>query len=108
MKQEFEKFSNICSERLEIWKHWYGVLELIGLLKDFVAVDKEGGLEAHLHAMQRLLPVFCTSGTAYHLRYASWYPEEHPEISKHFQGGKFVTQANGGYFKSVAPDKKLE
>ena len=73
IKQEFWKFSNICSDRSEICKHWRGVLELISLLKGRVAVVREDNGEAHFHTMQRLLPIFCISGSINYLRYASWY-----------------------------------
>ena len=56
--QEFQKFSNIYSQRSDIRKHWDGILKLIGLLNDFVA-----RLVVHLHAMQKLLFVFCMSGS---------------------------------------------
>ena len=115
IKQEFEKFSQSCNQKSEMCKHWNGMLKLISLLKDFVAADREGNWEAHLHTIQRLLPIFCMSGSINYLRYASWYlekmqklPEEHPQIYKHFQVGKFVVKTKPGFYKSVAPDMKLE
>ena len=35
-------------------------------------------------------------------------PDEHPEVYKHFQEGKFVVKTNAGYIKTVAADMKLE
>ena len=115
IKQEFETFSKTCSERSEICRYWNGILTLIGLLKDFVAADREGNWEGHLQVIEKLFPVFLMSGSINYLRYGSWYlqkmrklPHEHPEVYKHFQEGKFVVKTNAGYFKAVAADMKLE
>ena len=94
IKQEFETFSKTCSERSEICRYWNGILTLIGLLKDFVAADREGNWEGHLQVIEKLLPVFLMSDSINYLRYGSWYlkkmrklPHEHPEVYKHFQEG---------------------
>ena len=116
IKQEFGKFSNICSERLEICKHWRDVLTLISLLKGCVAAVRQGNGEAYFHTMQRLLPFSCVSGSIYDMIwYASWYlekmrklSEEYPQIYKHFQKAKCLVKTNVGYFKSVALDMKLQ
>ena len=58
--------------------------------------------------MQRLLPVFCISGSIHYLRYASWkLPGEYPQIYKH-QEGKHLVRTNAGYFISVAHDMELQ
>ena len=87
IKQQFRKFSNICSERSETCKHCRGVLTLIRLLKGCAAAVRKGNGETYFHTIQRLLPVFCISGSINYLRYASWYlekmrklPEEYPQI----------------------------
>ena len=104
LKQECWKFSNICSERSKICKHWRGVLKLISLLKGCVAAVRECNWEAHFHTIQRLLPVFCILGSINYLRYASWYlekmrklSEEYPQLCKHFQEGKCFVKTNAGY-----------
>ena len=114
IKQEFGKFSNTCAERSKICKLCRAFLKLISLLKDCVAVVREGNGETYFHTMQRLLLIFCISGNINYLRYASWYlgkmrkhPEDYPQIYKHSTEGKCLVKTNAGYFKSVAPDMKL-
>ena len=58
IKQELETFSKTCSERPEIYRHWDGILILIGLLKDLVAADREGNWDSHPQVIEKLLPVF--------------------------------------------------
>ena len=84
-------------------------------MKRLIAFDREGNWEAHLQAIQDLLPVFHVSGSINYLRYASWYleimrklPKNHPEIYKKFMDRKFVVKTNAGYFRAVSPDMKLE
>ena len=58
IEQEFVTFSKTCSKRSEICRHWDGILKLIGLLKDLVAVNREGNWKGHLQVIQKLLPIF--------------------------------------------------
>ena len=106
IKQEFRKFSNICSERSEICKYWRSMLKLISLLKGFVEAVSEGNWEVHFHTMQRLLSVFCILDSIHYLRNTSWYlekmrkfPKEYPQKYKHSQERKFLVKTNAGYFK---------
>ena len=41
IKQEFETFSKTYSKESEICRHQYGILTLVGLLKDLVATERE-------------------------------------------------------------------
>ena len=106
IKQEFRKFSNICSERSEICKYWRSMLKLISLLKGCVEAVSEGNWEVHFHTMQRLLSVFCILDSIHYLRNTSWYlekmrkfPNEYPQKYKHSQERKFLVKTNAGYFK---------
>ena len=76
------KFSNVCSERSEIWERWHSVLKLITFLKGCVAVVGEDNGEVHFHKMQRLLPVFCMSGCISYLNYASCYLKKWGSLKK--------------------------
>ena len=67
IKQEFETFSKICPEGLEICRHYGGILTLTGLLKVLVSTDGEGNWEGHLQVIQRLLPIFLMSGSINYL-----------------------------------------
>ena len=84
-------------------------------MKRLIAADREGDWEAHLQAIQDLVPVFHVSGSINYLRYASWYlemkrnlPKDHPAIYEEFMDGKFFVKTNTGYFRAVSPDMKLE
>ena len=63
------------------------LLDLTIRLKHLIIADRENNWEAHLTAVQNLLPVFRSAVSTHYLRYASWYlekmripPTEHPEI----------------------------
>ena len=80
------------------------MFKLISLLKDFVAVVREGNCEVHCHTIQRLFPIFCISGSLNYLKYASWYlgkmrklPEEYPQIYNHSQEGECLMKTVAGY-----------
>ena len=50
-----------------------GVSILTSKLKNLIAADREGNWEAHLQAIQDLLPIFCKSGTFNYQLYGSIY-----------------------------------
>ena len=87
----------------------------MSILKALIAADREGDWQAHLQAMQNLLPGFRECDSIKYLRYASWYvekmrklPQDHPEIYVKFMQGHFVVKQNSGEFNAVAPDMKPE
>ena len=115
LKQKFDEFSKSHSEKSEMCKYWDGVIYLTEKLKNFKAADREGNCDAHLQAIQDILPIFCESDHYNYQRYGSIYlekmrklPSEHPSIYKEFKGGNFVVKTNKGYFNAVGADMKLE
>ena len=80
-----------------------------------IAADREGNWEAHLQAIQDLLPIFCKSGRFNYQHYGSIYlefmqklPKDYPLIYHHFKEGKFAVKTSIGYFKAVGADMELE
>ena len=99
----------------EVYRYWEGFLEIVSILKALIAADREGDWQAHLQAMENLLPVFRECDNINYLRYASWYvekmgklPQDHPEIYEKFMQGHFVVKQSNREFNAVAPDMKLE
>ena len=113
---DFEKFSQMCTDRSEVCQYWDGIINLTHLLQNLISADREGDWDAHLQAVQDLLPVFRECDNINYLRYASWYlekmrklPSEHPDIYDQFKNNHmFVVKTEHGSFNSVAPDMKLE
>ena len=57
LNERSENFSSSC-EMSEGCRYWEGFLDFFSILKALTAADREGDWQAHLQAMQNLLPVF--------------------------------------------------
>ena len=71
LNERFENFSSSCKNMSEVCRYWEGFLEIVSILKALIAADREGDWQAHLQAMQNLLPVFRECDSVNYLRYAS-------------------------------------
>ena len=74
-------------------------LDMVELLKDLGAAHRGGDWEAHLLAVQNILPIIREFDSINYLRYGCLYlenmrclPEEHPEIYTKFIQGNFVVK----------------
>ena len=90
-------------------------MNMVELLKDLVTADREDDWEAHLLAVQNILPIFQEFYRISYLRYGSLYlanmrrlPKEHAEVYSKFMQGRFVVKQRYGSFNAVAEDMKLE
>ena len=115
LKLDFETFNKTCSDKSEMRRYWDGVIILTSKLKNFIVADREGNWEAHLQAIQDLLPIFCKSGSFNYQRYGSVYlefmqklPKYYSLIYRHFQEGKVAVKTSIRYFKAVGADMNLE
>ena len=61
LKLDFDSFNKTCSDKSEMCRYWDGVIILTSKLKNLIVADRESNSEAHLQAMQDLLPIFCKS-----------------------------------------------
>ena len=86
LKIDFLNFTNPCVEKSQMRNYFENFLDMVELLKDLAATDKEGDWDAYLLAVQNILPIFRESDSINYLRYGSLYlenmhrlPEEHRE-----------------------------
>ena len=112
LKLDLETFNKASFDKSEMCRYWDGVIILTSKLKNLIATDCEGNWEAHLRAIQDLLPIFCKSESFNYQRYGSIYlefmqklPKDHPLIHRHFKEGKSAVKTSIGY---VGADIKLE
>ena len=91
LKTYFLKFTNHYVEKSQMCNYFDNFSNMVELLKDLVAADREGGWEAHLLAVQNILPIFREFDDINYLQYGSLYlenmchlPKEHPEIYTKF------------------------
>ena len=63
----FENFSSSRKNMSEVCLYWEGFLEIVSILKALIGADREGDWQAHLQAMQNLLPVFREYGSINYL-----------------------------------------
>ena len=103
LKDLVETFICKAVKNFEICKYWEAILKNIRFLKDLIAADWTGSWDAHLQAVQNLLPLFRESDSINYLRYGSLYLEQmrrlpihHPEILVTFMSGHFVVQQING------------
>ena len=96
-------------------RYWEGLIENVAHLKALIAADRNGDWEAHLLAVQNLLPIFRESDSINYLRYATLYlemmrrlPQDHPEIYEKFRTGHFVVNESQRAFNAVSNDMKLK
>ena len=75
LKLDFDSFNKTCSDKSEMCRYWDGVIILTSKLKNLIVADRESNSEAHLQAMQDLLPIFCKSGSFNYQRYGLTYLE---------------------------------
>ena len=115
LKDLVETFVCKAVKNSEICKYWEAILKNIRFLNDLIAADRTGNWDAHLQAVQNLLPLFRESDSINYLKYASLYleqmrrlPVDHPEIHVMFMSRHFVVPQINGSFNAVSPDMKLE
>ena len=116
LKIDFLNFTNHCVENSQMYNYFENFLNMVELIHDLVAADREGDWEAHLLVVQNILPIFreLFNYSINYLRYGSLYlenmrrkPEEHPEIYTKFMQCHEVKQRYGS-LNGVAGDMKLE
>ena len=90
-------------------------IQLVSLVKNLVAADRNGDWELHVQTVESLIPVFREFDCINYLRYGSWYLEnvkkmeiENPYLYRKFIQGYFVIRDKEGKFNTVSPDMKLE
>ena len=68
-KTYFLNLANHCVEKLQMCNYFENFIYVVELLKDLVAVSRDGDCEAHLVAVQNILPIFRGSDSISYLRY---------------------------------------
>ena len=91
LKIDSLKFTNHYVEKSQMRNYFDNFSNMVELLKDLVAADREGDWKAHLLAVQSILPIFREFDDINYLQYGSLYlenmcrlPKEHPEIYTKF------------------------
>ena len=91
------------------------ILDIAKKIKNLIAADRNGDWEAHLQAVQELIPIFAECDSIHYFRYGSYHlefmrklPEKFPTIFNAFKAGMFVVCTSDRLFSAVSPDMKLE
>ena len=75
LKIDFLYFTNHYVEKSQMCNYFETFLDMVELLKDLVAADREGDWDAHLLAVQNILLIFREFDNINYLRYGSLYLE---------------------------------
>ena len=98
-------------------KYRSGFIDNVSCIKALIGADQTGDWEAHLDAVENLLPIFCRCGSINYLRYATFYlesmrrlPTDHPAIYEIFLNYEmyFVISESHRKFSGVTSNMKLE
>ena len=91
LKIDSLKFTNHYVEKSQMRNYFDNFSNMVELLKDLVAADREGDWKAHLLAVKNILPIFREFDEINYLQYGLLYlenncrlPKEHPEIYTKF------------------------
>lgn len=115
LQQSYLEFKKSVSERSELCQYWCVFLDIVGLIKNLVASDRDGNWHLHVQTVESLMKIFSEFDCVNYLRYGSWYIEkikrlklDCPYLYQKFCDGHFVVKEKNGQFNAVAPDMKLE
>lgn len=115
LHQSYLEFKKSASARSELCQYLCNFLEMVGLIKNLVASDRDGNWHLHIQTVESLMKLFREFDCVNYLRYGSWYIEkvkrlelDCPYLYQKFCDGNFVVKEKDGKFNAVAPDMKLE
>ena len=113
--QDFQAFLRQCEAKSEGCKFFGVWLQMVAVIKNAVASDREGNWSLYVATIRDSLPIFAELDCINYLRYGSWYLEKiaaledtHPELYRRFSIGQWVVQDRPGWFCAVGCDMKVE
>jgi len=93
-------------------KLWIMYINMVLLLKRYIAAERKGCWEDHLTEVENMLPYLVSAG---HIKYVACVPHYlaamrnlPPEIATEFQCGRFKVRVTAGKFNAVWTDMALE
>ena len=115
LMKTFNEFAKIRKAISQICAYFEEILDIAKKIKNLIAADRNGDWEAHLQAVQELIPIFAECDSIHYFRYGSYHlefmrklPEKFPTIFNAFKAGMFVVSTSDRLFSAVSPDMKLE
>ena len=94
------------------FRYWWSYMQMVQILLLFIRAQRDGVWNLHIHAFQRMLPLFMRYD---HTNYARWgtiyLNEMHQlpaEVQKEFDCGNIVVKRTSLKFNQVDPDESQE
>ncbi|KAF2894019.1 hypothetical protein ILUMI_12151 [Ignelater luminosus] len=112
----FENKLNKLESKNQTSRLWVSYFRMVSVLKDFIAADRMGDWNLHLHTIERMIPFFHSSGHFPYAKAAQMYLQHMQELPtkmdpanfKKFTGGYFTARRSDVFSSGISTDQTIE